>query len=105
MTLAYLYRVNDLAHPADISAKFIDSINDKNDKISLANSIYLHISGAKWLDCHSIEVRAVGNCGGPDGLYSPFTLVYSWDLGNTFERLKRIAEGDLSLDIPPPTFR
>jgi len=99
-TLTYLYRVNDLGHPIDLSAKFIDSITNKSDKSSIMSSIYVHIFGAHWLSPNSIEIKTIGNSKDGTGYYKPFTLVYDWDLEKkSFCRIKRLATEECSSDV------
>lgn len=101
LTIPYLFRVNDLPHPVDVGAKFIDSIKEQADKSSLARSIYTHIIVARWTGSHSVEIKAIGNSTSPGGkTYSPFTLIYSWNLENTFNRIKRLPQSDSSSVVP-----
>jgi hypothetical protein len=101
LTVPYLYRVHDLSHPVDVGAKFIDSLKEPADKSNLAGSIYTHIIAARWTGSHSVEIKAVGNSPSPGGkTYSPFTLIYSWNLENTFNRIKSAPQSDFSSDVP-----
>jgi hypothetical protein len=91
----YLYRVSNPSHPIDIGSKFSSAVKDKTDKHSLDNSGHVYIFASKWISPKSLEIKATGY----DGPDREFTLTYSWDLQDSFTRVKRVSKVDQSRDV------
>jgi hypothetical protein len=98
---AYLYRVNDLAHPTDIGDRLQHSMTDKLDKQSIEDNYAVHtyVFASRWVSPKVAEVKIAGDYfSKPDchGHFRSFTVYYLWDLQNkTFKRIKRVPEFDV----------
>jgi len=93
---AYLYFVNDLAHPIDIGAQLKRAVKDKEDQISIENTkaVHTYVVASKWIDATKVAVRIAG-----DYTSSPnfkrelreFTIYFLWNSRtNSSERIKRV---------------
>lgn len=88
MTIPFLYWVKDLHHPANIGAKFTDTLKNKDDKSKVAHSLHLHILATRWLSPNCVEIKCSGNSKETTGRsYIPFTLTYRWNLKQKFQRI------------------
>ncbi len=93
---AYLYRVDDLAHPVDIAQSIAQSSSNKLDRDSIANGVHIYQFVSKWIDPYTVEIRIVGDyTSKPNyrGRLLGFTVYYLWDVRtNSIKRVKQVPE-------------
>lgn len=86
LVVPYLFQVNDLKHPVEITPRLMDALQDKKDKSDIEQSdVFSLVFASRWINQNELELTVKG-AGQKVGL---FTILYAWDLKNRFKKLKR----------------
>ena len=87
LVIAYLYKVNDLKHPVEISPRLMAALHDKKDKFDIEQSdLFSLVYFSRWINKTTLELTVKG-AGQKVG---SFKILYAWNLKKTFKKLKRI---------------